>query len=313
MRICLYVEPLLLHSKPHHYWAWLQLGGEMLAALQSQGVECRIVTSETLAERGSTLHDWPRSLFRALRQRDIKGNSRRSNLTHLSEFHRGTYPEQELARIAQTLKAKLDFFEPDLVLTWSPAPFFKVAFPEATVLHIDCGMASRAPFPMNLFFDPTGLFDQSVPGQCGDQLLAHTPSEGEASLLRNLRSHFGAMFEGLSPLQPVAEQLRTLFDTLWLLPLQFQGEMAFETTGQFRNVGEVLWHVMEAVPANVGVIVTEHPTGFWTGDYLDAESLQELRRLFPNCLLFDELLHDRSDSNPPLPSRCRRDSGEPRC
>lgn len=277
-----------MHSKPTHYAAWLGLAYDLAQCLEKAGSDYRILTSMPLARHGIETLGVPAEKLCALTQRDVKAESRESNLSWIGRSHRDALNEQELGRLAATMKGRLDGFEPDRVLSYTAAPFLRKAFPKAEMLHMDAGIFSRDPFPRSLFFDPLGLFDSSVPAVASEELLNFKPSEEQWQVLHRLRREVGLVFERLSPLTPHLEQLRSQSRALWLMPLQFEGEIAFETTGEFRNNAELIYHVMEGVPPDIGVIATEHPTSFWTGDYLDAESLRALRADFPNLLLVDD-------------------------
>ncbi|MFN8588867.1 MAG: hypothetical protein U0704_13820 [Candidatus Eisenbacteria bacterium] len=79
-------------------------------------------------------------------------------------------------------------------------------------------------------------------------------------------------------------RLRERFRTLALLPLQFGGEFGFDSNGPFRNQGEYLFHVLERIPADVGLLVSHHPTSLWVGDRIDEETQEYLAHACPQAI-----------------------------
>ena len=74
---------------------------------------------------------------------------------------------------------------------------------------------------------------------------------------------------------------------LCLLPLQFAGEPGFELNSPFRNQGEYLFHVLERLPADLGLLVIEHPTAHWIGDIIDDETREYVRGQYPQVTFVD--------------------------
>ena len=50
MRILFFVEPLVMHNRPFHYWAWLSIYARMMQSLRGRH-ELRVIVNEALAER----------------------------------------------------------------------------------------------------------------------------------------------------------------------------------------------------------------------------------------------------------------------
>ena len=51
MRVLFHVEPLVMHSRPFHYWAWLDRVASMGRLLRTRGWECRWAMNYALGSR----------------------------------------------------------------------------------------------------------------------------------------------------------------------------------------------------------------------------------------------------------------------
>jgi hypothetical protein len=74
---------------------------------------------------------------------------------------------------------------------------------------------------------------------------------------------------------------------LAFLPLQFAGESGFDLNAPFRSQGEYLFHVLERMPEDLGLLVAEHPTAIWVGDAIDQETRDYVRVRYPQVAFVD--------------------------
>src|SRR5439155_22912824 len=102
--------------------------------------------------------------------------------------------------------------------------------------------------------------ERSGPATAAASLRARTPAAEEAAFLGGWRERLREQHRAATPFAALERSLRERHASLALLPLQFGGEAGFDLNGPFRTQGEYLLHVLERMPAEVGVIVTEHPT-----------------------------------------------------
>lgn len=300
MRVLFWVEPLVMHSRPHHYWAWLGYFARMLQAVEEVGGEGRIVTNEALAARAIAPRDevvpppqrgWALSPERvvALEQEPIRRLFGRPNIDILAALHRAETANDRdaIGAYGDLVKASLGGFVPDVVVTLTPASHLADAFPDAVVLASETAAYSRAPLPSAIFFDPGGLWDRSVLGGDVATLHAIETTEAERDLAHEFRRRFAHYFRTTSPFGDIERELRARFARVGLLPLQFAGESGFDTNAPFRSQGEYLFHVLERLPADVGLLVVEHPTAHWVGDVIDDETRAFVAERFPNVAFVD--------------------------
>jgi hypothetical protein len=294
MRVLFHVEPLVMHSRPFHYWAWLGRAAAMARALErtGRGHGFRFLLNAALAERAvapaggreggpAAGHGLPAEWVVALRQDEVRRHFNAPNIAILDGFHRGAWPAEKVTACGHAVRERLGGFVPDVVVTFTPAPHLAAAFPGALVLHAENGMFSRHPFPGTQYLDPLGVYARSVPGVHGRELAARRATPEERAWLDGVREAHRAWLTAASPFHALERSMRRRFRRLALLPLQFGGEAGFDLNGPFRNQGEYLLHVLERLPGGLGLIVTEHATARWLGDALDDETRAWVRERWP--------------------------------
>ncbi len=299
MRILVHIEPLVMHGRPFHYWAWLARAAAFARALSGRGHTFRFLLNQALAEGATAPFDPARARdpdngqglapewIVPVLQEEVRRHFDAPNVAILDGFHHERWPASQVAAAGATLRGRLAGFAPDVILTYTPAPHLASAFPDALMLHTENGMFSRAPFPPTQYFDPLGLYARSVPGAHARELLARTATQAERAWLDRLRATYRAWLTAASPFHGLERALRRRHARLALLPLQFGGEAGFELNGPFRNQGEFLFHVLERLPHGVGLMVTEHPTAHWLGDVIDRETRAWVRARWPQVMFVD--------------------------
>lgn len=296
MRVLFFLEPLVMHSRPFHYWAWLGIYADMLKPLLAAGHEVRLITNEALAERAVATfdrgpvtqkgHGIPPEVVVALPQTAVRQFFDRPNVAIIAALQRRD-DEPAIAAYGAFLREVLGDFTPDVMLSLLPAAQLGAAFPEALLLHTETAAYSRAPFPFCLFFDPMGCWDRSLLAQVAADLTQFREEPGERQLLSAFRRRFGAYFAQTSPFRQLEAELRAEYARIAFLPLQFGGEPGFDLNADFRNQGEYLLHVVEQLPDDTALVVVEHPTAHWVGDIIDEETRGYLAEFHPEVRFLD--------------------------
>ncbi len=295
MRALFHIEPLMMHSKPFHYWAWLGVGVTMGKGLLAagQGWDVRWAMNHALALRALAPtdqrrmtdplrgHGLSREQLVVFGQEEIRECYGVPNIAILDGLQHERWSEETLERHARLYRKRVGDFEPDVIFTWTPSDALRRAYPNALILHTENGMFSRAPYPQLQFFDPQGLYGRSLLATHAGELRELQPSAEESEWLAEFRGAIQKHHAATTPFLETERRLRERYRTLALLPLQFGGEAGFDVNGPFRNQGEYLFHVLERIPADVGVLLTEHATASWIGDRLDDETLEYLRLACP--------------------------------
>jgi len=278
----------------------------MWAGLQetNAGHEMRLATNHALAQRAlapfnqddkaTSVASFKAQELVVLEQEAIRRIFRVPNVDILVGLHRGQFSLAQVEAYAAYIVARLDGFEPDVILSLSPVPFLRSAFPNALTLSNETGAFSRAPYEMSMFFDPGGMWDQSVLARCAGELFDRPAPQDEREFLTTFRDHFRPHLERATPFAELERDLRSRYRRLALLPLQFGGEAGFDANGPFRNQGEYLFHVLEELPEGVALIAVEHPTAHWIGDVIDAETRDYLAAAYPQLTFVDFRMFDNA-------------------
>lgn len=296
MRVLFFLEPLVLVSRPFHYWAWLGFYADMLKPLLAAGHEVRLITNQALAERASATsgrggptqkgHAIPAEVVVALSQSDIRQFFDRPNVDIIAALYRRE-EEAAIAAYGGLLRERLGDFVPDVMLAILPASQLEAAFPQALLLYTETAAYSRAPFPFCLSFDPAGVWERSLLAGFGAEPRQFEPGPAEHELLATFRRRFGAYFAQTSPFHALEAELRAGYARLAFLPLQFGGAPGFDLNASFRNQGELLLHVIEHLPEDTALVVVEHPTAHWVGDIIDQETRDYLAEAHPHVRVLD--------------------------
>ena len=249
----------------------------------SEPFDVRLVTNGALCERAVQHHGISPLITHVVRECDLQDITRRSSLEALRVLHFGGDPELEI-RLAQYYEEALEGYRPEVIFTVTPAPYWKLAFPNAAVLHVEAGIFSRHPLPHLFFMDHQGLFANSVLGSCAQELKAPGSSPEDAKFMDKLRAAFAHRIFFNSPFHQLELELRTRFRRLLLLPLQFAGECGFDLNCAYDRQGSYLFDVIQRVSPDTAIIVTEHPTAVWLGDIIDSETREFVKREYPNVV-----------------------------
>lgn len=301
MRILFYIEPLVMHNRPFHYWAWLGYSAQVFRALRDAGKDYRfrflvnralwnravspyVANPPNPSQQGQGLSA---NLVVMMDQESIREIFNAPNIAILDGLHRRTWSSERVATYGRLIREKLGNFVPDIIITRTPVPHLSAAYPDALVLGTECGPFSRRPYPITTFYDPRGLWAESIPGAYADRLIERHPDAEEKQFLDALRQHYLPYFLSTSPFGDLEKQMRHRFRRLALLPLQFAGESGFDLNSPFRNQGEYLFHVLERLPRDVGLLVVEHPSALWIGDFIDEETRHHLEREYRNVVFID--------------------------
>jgi hypothetical protein len=222
-----------------------------------------------------------------LEQEPIRRLFQLPNAAILELLHRAGERHPGVAGYAALLRDALGGFVPDVTVSVTPAGQLRGAFPEALVLRGQPAAYSRAPFEPAFFLDPRGHWDRSIPALHAAALLEHEASAAELELLQTFRARFTRYLRAISPFAPLFAELRERHRAVGLLPLQFAGEPAFDCNAPFRGQAEYLFHVVENLPRDLALIVAQHPTARWLGDFLDEDCVELVTRRHPNVRFVD--------------------------
>ncbi len=283
MRILFYIEPLVERENPVRKKGWIvHFAKKISTALVSEGLDEKdlafVVPSALVSTAQSVL---PKIVITSIDQTELIPRFGSSALAVASKWYLKEASLSALSDMANLVTDRLGSFTPTLCLTFSPAPFLKHAWPNAHVLHMEYGLVSRPPFPETLYFDPRGMFSESILAVYKDDLESWNPPFESRALLADLRQRFVASKSlDANPVASIVSQAIEPFDSAVLLALQFSNFYAYDANATFTDQYDLLVHSLASLPSNVALIVCEHP------EYpiLRPETVEYLGERYPNFI-----------------------------
>lgn len=221
-------------------------------------------------------------------QRDLLRHAK-SYAIAAAELHQGTLSFERLAAYGELFRQALGpAYRPDVIVSWeAPVPHLKRCFPDALVLHTMPGFMSRVPYPELLSIDPVGFFQNSLLATEAEFFKTRRPTGPESGFLRAIREHYLAgYFLDANPFPRSRLDPAARFKRLVLLPLQVSGYFAFDATSGYRHSLDLVLDVLNSVPPEVGVVVTQYVTPNTADCVLNPRVIEYLRGGYPN-FLFD--------------------------
>lgn len=281
MRVLFFVEPLVEREDPLWKKGWLDhFVREIAQSLIKEGVgpaELSVICPAALG--GLARQVLPEARIGMIDQPELVPKFGHSSLDIATQWYNGSATPALMDEMARLVKGKVDPFVPDLCITFSPAPFIKLAWPNSKVIHFECGFISRPPFPETVYFDPEGMFRSGSLIRHRERIRNYTPSDDEFGLVSQIRADFCASADPSdNPLAEIVQSALAPFESAILLALQFSNFYAYDANARFSDQYDLLVNTLESVPKNVAVVVCEHPEHLVLKD----ESIAFLRRQYPN-------------------------------
>ncbi len=182
---------------------------------------------------------------------------------------------------AAVLSPRLDGFEPDIIVTWAPAPHLRLLFPKALILHKEASLFTRSPYLLTYYLDPLGFHKWSYAAQT--QRIKSQPGDALAALHR-VR---GALKEAFETLDSTADLIAETapFRERTLLANHTNGVFFHDSACTYRSQAHTVLDVLEKTPSDTAVIVTEHPDC----RALTLPEIAHIKSRYPNAFIWPEL------------------------
>ena len=304
MKVACFVSPLVQANGPGFNYGGVEALAKLLQPLRREGrCECMLITGgwfREWAERNGKAH-----LFAGLRTIWLDELSLYRQIRELGEFstsldqrsHQANDAEQPAFRvIANVVGPSVKGFEPDIIIGFAgQANYLAELWPTALRLHVERGHFGRDPYPFSMYFDHVGTQTKSAIAQAGGLKLAYHLTSDARALVSAFRGQMAAALNSVDPFR--SYDFRSRVDRVCLLPLQISNECSFDGLVKYRTQFEYLYDVLAAAPKDVGVIITEHPSGEPVLRRSGPSSnMDVLRGTFPNMIFLDEFRRYQSSS-----------------
>lgn len=288
MKVLFYIEPLVELEKPRMKSGWSNHHAcSMIKSLIDSGINSSdiaiIVGDSIVAEAKELFPDIQIGYISHIEYLNIVA----SNSLDISiRKYQGSIEQDILISLGNKIKSSVLGFTPSVIITWSPIPEVKTAWPDIPILSWEYGMFSRAPYPETGYFDPHGHFHNSSLTLYERDIAKWVASEKELKLVSTIRNIYrNELFSDSSILYSILKPISLMFDRCILLSLQFSNFYAYDCHAKYQSQYDFLIATLELTPKNIGVIVTEHPEHF----LFDDDTLLYLRDRYPN-FIWDNVL-----------------------
>lgn len=198
-------------------------------------------------------------------------------------------PANELSfRICERLRHTLAS-RYDVILLWeTPVPFLERRYPEALIVHQMPGAFSRPPYPNTVTFDPVGLYKSGSLYRNASEIINSVINELDFRLTRDFTDQVKSSISSLQPWGRERLEGRLKLNKLALVPLQVSAHYSFNVDTSYRTQADFLLDILNSVPNDTGVVVTQYVTPRVSDTVLNADVVAALRSWWPNLIYQEE-------------------------
>lgn len=261
MRIAFYIEPAVEMGNPLWKAGWIDGFSKNIgrSILQNEpNAEFIFVIPEALQE--TVIAHFPDSHIIAIAHKDIIDKFGPSSRGIVNAWYRKSATEAQLAGMSELIRSKAPEITPDICISYSPAPFLEMLWPDCNISYVEFGIFSRTPFEPTVFIDNQGVLAHSTSSIAAAEVKQKPVSRQALDVMDRYRAHLYNFFTSTAnPLGSILRESSEQFDGLILCPLQFSNFYAFDAHCAFETQYHFLLHVLETTPPGYGVVVCDHP------------------------------------------------------
>ena len=171
-------------------------------------------------------------------------------------------------------------YVPDVVISFSPSPFFRDIYPDAVLLYHELGIFSRSPYPETYYFDPFGATSRNFASLFAGEINAVAPEPCFRDELVDFRREITSALISNVIIAGYFSNLRNKFGKLLLVPLGYEGFADGRINFPYQTQLEFVEHILDVVDAGTAVLLTQHPGRRALAD----DAIAALKVLHPNLL-----------------------------
>lgn len=232
-------------------------------------------------------------------QKELKIFSK-SSIEILGKWYNEFYSEKEINDYKKLMLDKFKAINFDIIIAFSPVPYFKEIFPNASIFYYEFGMFSRPPYPVTFFLDPVGPGGYSYIKKFNSQIFKNLEiSAYEEKLFQTFLDEAKKIVLKDNPFSKKIEKLRHKYKKIILLPLQFNNfylyDLEIDYKSQFEYLEDVL--IKTSKLDDVGILVTQHPGA----KVLSTENIKYFEENYSNFIFLKDSLNYSSVSQLIIP------------
>lgn len=256
MNILFYVEPLIEKGLPYFKEGWATSWSRKIGYALEDNWNCYIGLSDALAEKFGEDKDFKVIIFK---QSELLKPFETGSLEASSAWYNNSYTTAQMDYYIDLMKNKFLQIEFNVIISFTPVPFFRKLYPNAKIFHMEYSIFSRLPFPQTWHLDPVGIHKYSFLSKYKDKIKQIELSATARNYISRLQDTCINVFREKNIFENDIKILRRKYKFLVLLPIQFSQYYLFDCHTKYRNQFDYLIGVLEQVPADIGVIFTMHP------------------------------------------------------
>lgn len=184
-----------------------------------------------------------------------------------------------------------------VIVPFSETALIKELFPRSKTLFFETGVVCHLPFNQFHTFDPYGTFASGAYFSRLSENDIDENIEEYAPVLESLQKTMRAFSRKFVDEIGGRRALRRGFKKVVMVPLQISDNPSFSESVPFKSQFGFLEHVLQNTPAEIGVLVTEHPAY----PQITAEQHNYLKTTYSNYIYFPKLQKLWSPSSIALP------------
>lgn len=191
--------------------------------------------------------------------RNVFGNKFISHLDISKKLYYGDFSNEDVLRLKEMYRKYFQSWTPDIIISYELYnKAYDYVFPDALKLTYTGGVFKREILPLSIVLDVSGCVGKSFFCKYSEDFKQLNLTQDQNDKINSLKIDFQNIIKENNPIKNILDDYRKKFRYLILLPLQISSHFGFDCECEFKTQWDVVTYVLDNVPDDVGVIVTEH-------------------------------------------------------
>lgn len=196
-------------------------------------------------------------------------------------------PTEKIDELAEFFRKKLNGWTPDIIFSKGYFDMGRVLqriYPHALTFSCENAIFSRPPFGRTLSYDPFNTIPNNFLVKFAEDIRNFPITSKQNKKIEKLKSSIRSLINKSSPLDQEIKHYKKKFKKLVLLPLIWKGHIALFEDCIYKTEKELINAVMQNVPADVGVFVTQADAFASLTD----EDIAHFKTKYPNFIFLQQ-------------------------
>lgn len=290
-KILFYIEPRIDLGNPYLREWWLNhftldIINTLKKSDSAERFEYCITINEPLAQKYGIIDD---AIIKILPQKELFPLLIGDAVELSIAWYKETYTDGQMSYYVALMRKYFSDFVPDIIITFTPAPFLRKAFPDSLILHHEVSFLSEPPYPWVPYLDPLGMYfgHSSFMNKFRNEIKEIPFTTAQLDYLSKFKGTCQSIIRNKSPYDGLLNPQKEKFDHLVLLPLVGVNHYGFHGPCKLniKNEYQFLVHILEQIPQNIGVVVTYPPQLL---NPCSNETIAFLERQYPHFIYHED-------------------------